>query len=265
MVRYLVKEWQESFIVKQFNAWLANLNSPGVDNWLKYTVVGNKQMMHTLVMDLQIILHASWWSILGNMRLLKQVKSDTPILNKDTFEHAKAPVAKVLQNLRSTIYGVDNCYHKPVATWYWYKSQTDDGSNLQSSTTYSSPAVSNVATQPTNNTARDTGPRRSSTISPTEQQRITRAKQEGLIITTTTKPQHFANAFATFGGIHMCTNFVTENLYCRSQHGQCRFAHITSFKSLNQQDQAAMIAWVDSNPNVKWRPGKGPSTSRGNN
>ena len=223
-------------------------------------------MMHTLAMDMQIMLHASWWPVLSSTRLIKQVAAETPILNTDTFSYAKDPITTVRNNLRSAIYGVDIYYYKPVATWHWYNSKQADDSNSLSPTTSSSTDFLNDGTQSSTNTSRDTGPRCPITTSPTaDQQHITRAKQEGLITITGHRLEHFAHGFTTFGGKHMCTNFVTENFYCRRPRGQCHFAHFTSLEVLNQQDRTAVIAWVNCNPNVKWRLGKGPSTSRGNN
>ena len=61
-----MEEYEKAFVVKNILSWLSDLESPGGERWLSSTVAGNKAMMHTLVMDLQKIIHACFSPFLTN-------------------------------------------------------------------------------------------------------------------------------------------------------------------------------------------------------
>ena len=241
---FCIENYDAAFVIKELQDWLDDLNSPAGNRWLSSTVASNRAMMHTLMMDLQKIILASWQPFLHNNQYADRVGTDAVITYKETWQYARPTIDTVKHCLRSALAGVDGHYEKPAKTYEFFTARSTSTSNLS---------------PPTNSRTARPAP----TPSAQEVRPNTRQKTEGLISCSVQRPKHFPHSFSTFDGKSMCTNFVTYNMYC-PRGARCQFAHFKNLRELNEEDRNAMIAWVNRTPEVSWRPNKGPSPSPGN-
>ena len=200
--------------------------------------------MHTLMLDLQKIILASWHPFLHNYQYPNRVGTDAVITYKETWKFARPTIDTVRTCLCSAVSGHNTYYEKPAQTYDFFIARS-------TSPFKPSPPTKPRATQPAPNPpAQEARPN-------------TRQKEEGLISCSGPRAKHFPHSFSTFNGKSMCTNFVTHNMYC-PRGRRCHFAHFQFLRELNEQDRNAMIAWVNRTPELSWRPGKGPLSPPGN-
>ena len=182
---------------------------------------------------------------------------------KSGFEFSKS-------NVWAAIGGNDTLYVNPPITWTLFLPRSPKKNyrldDLDPSTTTENTATTVTKRQRTSTTTTNT--RSNNTRATTNTQRgreelsetqINNAKKTGCLIVRGPRIPLFSHTFKTFGNKQLCPGFCYLDKYCYYPQ-TCNKAHISGFEYIkNDTDRAATISWVESQPQVNFAPGKGPT------
>jgi len=230
-------------------------------------------MMHTLVMDLQKIIHAVWVLILDNARMIAKVGTDDAIPYTANFAYADASINMIYQYLHAACQGQSLVYESPVSTWSWFNERrTRPASeisvpviNLLASSSQSSSASTVTGSTGGKRAAASASSSSTTTSSAKLTEEVIKRRKALGIIKCNGKPVHFNHQLGSHGNKIMCSNHAFEGYHCKHPEGRCPMAHVNDINKLNANDKSAMVAWVNQHAELSFLPGKGPTRASGKN
>ena len=276
LLAFVCPRYAESYIHVKLMKYMAILNSPGGDTFLRSTVAISPHMKHNLLCDVQQLITACWRPWLTNNRLVSQAAAGEEVSCKDTTDYADQACDSIFQKLQVACYGGHAAYDLPSGSYHFFQERRNlpgakKRDNHRDERRREDPRREDFRQdkRPKQNNHEAGGGNRPEANRPgpqrinIEMQKLQRSA--GILTCTAFPPTHFPHRFQSLNNKILCTNFATTGLCCPFAQADCHFAHVQSLKDLSAADQKAFTAWVKNTTNMTWAAGKGPSTSGANN
>jgi hypothetical protein len=274
----------ETMVYQQLHMRLMLFQSQGGKLWLEHTKMSHKHIFHSLMMDIQSVIHAVSSTMIGNTTWIDHVDDGNEILSKDSLDLVEHCSRFGMQALHTAIAGNNGPFDTPPITFSWFECPqirqrglwlgnvppkhhrldnqifgTPQGDHRPSGL---APGGNRIT--PERDNRRDQGrvqPRDPRNGPVMDLATIDRFKGMGFLKTTQPRMQNFSHIFNSFGKKVLCKGFCYINHFCPTKSGTCKYAHITGLSKMDETDQKATIAWVKSEKAVSFVDGRGPKST----
>jgi hypothetical protein len=111
----------ETMVYQQLHMRLMLFQSQGGKLWLEYTKMSHKHIFHSLMMDIQSVIHAVSSTMIGNTTWIDHVDDGNEILAEDSLDLVEHCSRFGMQALHTALAGNNGPFDTPPITFSWFE------------------------------------------------------------------------------------------------------------------------------------------------
>ena len=244
-------DYDKSFMYEKLMELYEIHDSLGGSAWLKKVVADKPAMIHSVLMDIEMIRLAISYPLFNNIAFQSAIERGESILAKDVVSGSTTVCQTVMNNAMSAVGGSYHLYETPLRSFQWFNQSSTDGRGAdRAAGGAGGGSPPKRQRQEPRREEHDGGrDRRRDTPQLSDRELETR-KGRGFLKCVGTL-RHCTVRFSQWGNKTLCTKFATRGYFCTFDSRDCQFAHIDP-RNVCNADIAEFNRWLNRTPSMSY-------------